>query len=102
MRARGGNASWPFAELLIEGQTARVQLRWSILRRLLGQWLPSVQVPLGGTVVYPASGRIFSSPGVQFELSDGCDRVTFWSREPLEVLEALQQAGATLGATRSV
>ena len=56
MRYRNLNASWPLAELQITNGTVRVQLRTQAIRRLLGRWLPSVEIELDGARADPIRG----------------------------------------------
>jgi hypothetical protein len=82
MRWRGSNATWPFAELLLEDEGVCIRLRSPVLRRVIGRWFPSVAVPLGGLrevrrirggIPLPGNG------GLEFvQVVEPSERLVFW------------------------
>ena len=91
MRYGNWNATWPFAELLIEQGTARVQLRGRLLRRVFGQRLPSIDVPIADATIEQLCKR----RGIRFVPGDGSAPVIFWYLgEHQRVLDLLRQQGA--------
>jgi hypothetical protein len=100
MRYRNFNASWPLAELQITEGTVRVQLRAQAMRRLLGRWLPSVEIELDGTRAEPIRGFLPGSinRGVRFvsAANDGTELI-FWCSQQAALLDSLRERGAQIG-----
>ena len=104
MRYRGANATWPFAELLVEDDRACVRLRGALMRRLLAGWFTCFEVRLDESQAEPVSGKLPlpGNEGIRLSHLDGRDGVIFWSFHPSVVLDALIEGGAVEGAGASV
>ena len=93
MRYGNWNATWPFAELLIEQGTARVRLRGRLLRRIFRQPLPSIDVPIADATIEQLRTR----RGIRFVPGDGSTPVIFWYLgEHQRVLDLLRHQGARI------
>lgn len=82
MRWRGSNATWPFAELLLEDDGVCIQLRSPLLRQVIGRWFPRVAIQFSdlrevrrirGGIRLPGNG------GLEFirQVEPG-ERLVFW------------------------
>jgi hypothetical protein len=83
MRWRGSNATWPFAELVVDDDGLRLRLRARLLRTLLHRWLPTVQVRWPDVqdvrTIRGGFGRLPGNSGLEFVSSSlPPGRVVFW------------------------
>ena len=98
VRYRNFTASWPLAELRIDGGDVRVQLRSEAMRRWLARWLPSVKIKLRGARVDPIRGVLPRNINRGVRLVSGAeDEIIFWCSQQTVLLDIVRERGARIG-----